>query len=568
MGRTLNSDLNIVPINGAIYRNSSQAGVIQYADGTQYIPSNGTAIMSATDYPAYVAAATASLTSRPTQSSTSGQVSNGVLATTPATITFSPGSSLIPSAQYNARIYYPFAGKTSKLHYMGSTATSGSTAVVTYCQAGYRQSSSNDIPAYTFNTSGTLLSCPTTRAIHCWYDSITSTFRIIGTGGSSSSSPALLTSSDGVTWTSTNITVNSVNSNSLDWTVYGTASYYDVAQVSVGQKVFMTTIASTFTTAYALWVSTDNGVTFYDRTFELTGSTNFSFSGTGYQKINLNYNGTTLFVPVSSNWKYSTNDGSTWTAPTISGVTTSVDNNPLGACRGADSSTFMYIYSANVTSNRVYVTTNGGQSFTTYNWTPAAAISGSYPEIASAHDGTSRWCFAYVTTNGIYAATSTNNGSTWTHTFVTSGNYSGTMFLVYLDDAFYLFNGAFGIFRSTNATTWTRLAKTISMPNYGQIYYSLTDAVVIGNWVIKKSDQSTYNLNPDSLISNVSGNVVNFGNYITSDLFVRAQLSTSTNAYQLISSSNVFSSSLFSPQAYSSQQTSNNPQNIEYWRIK
>ena len=567
MGRTLNSNnaAPVVPIGGAIYRNTAQAGVVSYADGTQYIPSNGSAVMSATDYPIYVATATASLSSLPSASTTAGYVSNGTLSAVPASVVFNTGPQYLPSTSSNARMYYPFSGQTSKNYFMGSTATSGSTAVVTFCRAGYRNSTTVDIPAYAFNTSGTLLSSPTKKAIYTWYDSTTSTFRIIGSD--SSNDMKLFTSSDGVTWTTTAITSSSAGPNTFVLQRMGTTSYYNVAQVHSGQKVFMTTHDGA--SGYALWCSTNNGATFTDRTENLVGAGTWNFAGSGsYQYINLNYNGTTLFMPYSGNWKYSTDDGVTWTASTISGVTTGQDSYAQCAIRGGDSSTFMYIFSATATSNRVYITTNGGQSFTSYSWTPAASINSSYPEITGAYDGSSRWCFAYATTNGIVVATSTNNGSTWTHTAVTNSFYSGAFVMAYLDDAFYLGNSQFGILRSTNGTTWTQITKSVTFPTYGQLYYSLTDAVVFGNWVIKKSNQATYNINNSVLIGNVSGYYANFGNYIASDLFVRAQPWTSTDVYQLISSSNVFNSSVFSPPVYSGQQSTNNATNIEYWRIK
>lgn len=571
MGRTLNSNnaAPVVPIGGAIYRNATTAGVVSYADGTQYIPSSGSAVLSATDYPIYVTTAVANSGSLPVGSTTYGFINNGTLTAVPINVTFNSGNPYMPYTQSNSRQNYPFSGQTSKNYFTGSTATNGSAVVATFCRAGYRNSTTVDIPAYVFNTSGTLLSSPTKKAIYTWYDSITSTFRIIGSDNSYDMK--LFTSSDGVTWTMTNISYSSPSNNFL-WQRMGTSNYFNVAQVHSGQKVFMTT-NNDGGAGYALWCSTNNGATFTDRTENLVGAGTWYFAGSGaYQYINLNYDGTTLFMPYSGSWKYSTDDGVTWAASTISGVTSSPDNSAQGAIRGDNSSTFMYICSSAATSNRVYITTNGGQSFTSYSWTPSATLNGSYPEIAGAYDGSSRWCFAYVTNSGIVVATSTNNGSTWTHTLVSSATTLNAQFLMaYLDDAFYLGNSTFGILRSTNGTTWTNLTQSVSFPSYGQPYYSLTDAVVFGNWVIKKSNQQIYNLNSSTLISNQSGITSNFGNYISSDLFVKAQQALSTNhVYQLISSSDVFNTSTFSPSIYTSQQQTNQnqPNTIEYWRIK
>ena len=572
MGRKFNSDTvqSIVPINGSVFRNGN-VGVFVDGNGAQYLPSASTAIMSSSDYPKYVALNTASFDSRPTGSSFGGTFNNGALVVVPSNLTFSAGGQNIPYFQDSQQTNYPFAGQLSKFWFTGSTAASGSVVVTAFARSGYRQNTSDNMPAYVFNTSGTLLSIPTTRAAHCWYDSITATFRIIG--ATPSNTFTLYTSSNGTTWTNTDISVSSTGGNGVGWGFLGSSGWSNTAQVSSGQKVFFTAFSSVTGTGYALFASTNNGSSFTDVTQAVNGNTNNSFAGSGSTTfVNLNYDGTTLFMPISGAWRFSTNDGTSFSNSTITGVTSSLDNNAHGAIRGANASTFMYLFNSSSSSNRVYVTTNGGQSFVSYNWTPAATLNTSLPLMPGGHDGSSRWCFAYQATTGQYVATSTDNGATWTHTQVnTLTSYGPPFFCAYLDDAFYLASSS-GIWRSTNGTTWTQLANSVSMPGYGQPYYTLTSAVVIGNLVIRKSDQAIFRLNPNQLVASTAGFTKNFGNYISSDLFVQAQPNALNSAYQVISSANAFTANIFSPPVISNQQTaaSNNanPTTIEYYRIR
>jgi hypothetical protein len=573
MGRKLNSDTTqvIVPINGSIFKNGGN-GLLTDANGAQYIPSSGIIIMASTDYPKYVAlnTLTSSSSTRPIGTSANGYFNNGTL--TASSVTISAGGQYNPYTSSTAQQNYPFSGQSSKVWFTGTTATSGSIAVLAFSRIGYKNSGSDNIPAYVFNTSGTLLNIPTTRAAYCWYDSTSATFRIVG--ANSGSTATLYTSSNGTTWTSATISQTSVGGNSWGWGNLGSSSYYNMAAVGSGQKVFITVLASTTGNSYALFASTNNGVSFTDVTRALNGSTNDFYNSSGAQTyVNLNYDGTTLFMPISGSWRFSTNDGTSFSNSTITGVTTSIDNNAMGAIRGGNSSTFMYLFNSSATSNRVYVTTDGGQSFVSYSWTPAATLNSSYALMPGGYDGSTRWCFAYQTTAGKYVATSTDNGATWTHTQVTTTTtYSEPFICAYLDDAFYLATNSDGIYRSTNGTTWTRLTTSVQFPGYGQPCYTLTSAVVIGNWVIRKSDQAVFDLNPGYLLQNNSGLTKNFGNYISSDMFVQAQPGALNSAYQLITSATAFTGNIYNPFSYSNQQQASsnnaNPTTIEYWRIR
>lgn len=572
MGRNINSDTSqpMVPINGAIFRNNN-IGLITDGNGAQYVPSNSASVLSSTDYPQFVSVNAAQFSSRPAGVTTSGYLNNGTLVSVPANVNFIPSSSSLPYLTSGQQVYNPFCGQQSKFWFNGATGTNGSITVMAAIRSGYRQNSNDNISAYAFNSSGTLLSVPTIRAAYCWYDATTTTFRIIGAtpGGTFT----LYTSSNAVTWTATTISQTSAGGNGVTWTVMGSPSYPSCVQVGSGQKVFITVVASSIGTQYACFASTNNGATFTDVTRNFTGSATdyFNYSGSSTY-ISLNYDGTTLFLPASGRWRYSTNDGATFTDSTITGVTTSLDNSAMGAIRGPNASTFMYIMNNQASANRVFVTTNGGQSFTSYSYTPTETISSSYTMMPGGHDGSTRWCFAYQTANGVYAATSTDNGANWTHTFVNNNtSYSQPFICAWLDDAFYIASNNSGIWRSTNGTTWTCLVRNnFAFANYMQPYYTLTSAVVIGNYVIRKSDQAIFNLNSYSLASNFAGYYKNFGNYVNSDMFIQGQYDI-TSAYQMTTSATAFTGNMYSPPYLNNQQGgsgSNTPRTIEYWRIR
>jgi len=288
----------------------------------------------------------------------------------------------------------------------------------------------------------------------------------------------------------------------------------------------------------------------------------------------MNYDGTTLFIPSNTaSWRYSTNDGTTFSNTTISGVTSSPDQNPAGAfSAGNNSSSFMIVYNSRLTSNRVFVTTNGGQSFTTYNWTPAGTLNTSYYACPGDYDSTNtRWAFLYGTTSGWYVAVSTNSGATWTHNLVQGTSIdTPTMNIVFLGGSWWVYGGGgAGVWRSTDARTWTQVTSLNPIISYGQPYMELTDYVIFGKLVIKKSDNSVTSFNGDAVFSNPSGYTKNLVNYLGSDAIIQVQ-SQYTNYPLFVTSATAGTSNNFSPYPYSQQQSGagTQPVNIEYWRIK
>lgn len=561
MGRNIKPEAQaVVPVNGAVYRNSSGNGLIIDANGAQYIPSNTASLLASSDYPKYVSLNTQTASASNIRVSGGSFVNNGSVATTTVSVSL---SNVLLYTQYP---YWntPFSGQSSKFWFTGSTASSGSYVVTVPVKPGYRQDPGGTNPALVFNTSGVLQSQITSYALHTWYDTSTSTYRMLGSTNGATIS--LYTSSDGITWSNA-----VVSGGTIDYTYFGSSGGPNCAVVANNQKVFCVNQSSYTAATYVLNSSTNGGSTFTDRSTVATGSgATFTLSGsTNACAANICYDGTTLFIPISSLWRYSTNDGAAFSTTTISGVVSTVDNLITGAIQGGNASTWMYVYSG---SYRVYITTNGGQSFTTYSFTPVGTISGSYPVSPGAYDATnSRWCFMYMSSAGTYVASSTNNGATWTHTRVFGyTNYSYVPMFAFLDDAFYAVYSTGSnmvVARSTNGTTWTTIVSSGLLYNYVQPYYTLTDYVVIGDTVIKKSDQTTARVNGYQLIYNTANYPKNFGNYVTSDIFAQIQYAY-TGYVQTTTSANAFTANYYSPYLYSQQQTANNANTIEYWRIK
>lgn len=567
-----------VPINGSIYRNSNQSGIVTDANGCVYFPSNQNGLLSATDFPKYVST-NGQLVSVPSGftpmiSNPSGAVNGGVITNYP---TFNFWMNQYTPVSYSYLYgYNAFKGQRGKNRFVGMSANSGAVGaptVMQYQSIGYQYGGSNpqnDNPVYSFSSTGEPIALVTRNGFGCWYDSSTSTYRVLADNNRNNSgggSSVLLTSSDGLTWTSAAISANQTY-NIFGYYYSGNYNYYNQSFIASGQKVFVTLTSTANNAAYCIFASTNGGATFADVTSAVNSGNNYlSFHSTQ----NLNhvapmYDGTTLFVPMQGTPKFSTNDGTTFAISTVTGSNPWNTGYMKGCTLGANASTFMYVNNSNA-----WVTTNGGQSFTNYSWTPAATISSSYNQFNPMDYDTanSRWCFLYGTTSGVYAASSTNNGATWSHGLVTGTESLGFQYqgyLVYAGDAFYAVLGSgnsASIFRSTNASTWTYITAAGQF-NYGQPYWVLNDYVGLGNVVIKKSNQAVLNTYASTINATNSWRV--FGNYVSADLWV-----SGVNGYNFIqacSSSNMGSATYFAPYPYNNQQGTNNPQTIEYWRIK
>lgn len=562
-----------VPVNGAIYRNSSNNGLIIEADGAQYLPSTSTCILTSTDYPKYVSLN--SQTSSVYNSSINSSASKNFGTLLPSSTAIVGVNQYLPYFQAGAASYYPFSSRTGKYRYTGMTATNGTNTLVFQNPPGYKQSTSNGVGAAVFNAStGAFVTSPTYYPIACWYDSTTSLFRMFASPSTGASTAAVLyTSSTGATWTQQS-TSHSVTS-SPSFTYFGDSSYVKMGAVASGQKLFLAMRDSNGSNQTVLFRSTNGGATITEITTNVTGGAAYynPAGAGGICNMSMNYDGTTLFIPSNTaSWRYSTNDGTSFSNTTISGVTSSTDQNPVGVfSTGNNSSTFMMVYNAQVTSNRVFVTTDGGQTFTTYNWTPAATLNSSYHQCPGDYDATNtRWCFCYGTTSGWYAAVSTNNGATWTHNLIQSNNIDDSYRdIVFLDGKWYVY-GQYGIWVSTDAATWTQITSSNATIGYGQPRMELTNYVLIGKYVIKKSDNSITAFNPQEIIANTSGYQKNLINYLGSDAIIQVQSAYTT--YPLfVTSATAETANNFSPYPWSNQQQGTggvNPVDIEYWRIK
>lgn len=559
-----------VGVNGAIYRNSAGNGLIIDSDGAQYLPSTATCLLSNTNYAKYVSlnTQTSGVQNQAINSSSAKNFGTVVPSTTSLNL-----SQYIPYFGTVPATYYPFTSRTGKYRYLGMGATNGTNSLGQQNAPGYKQGQSNAQSVAVYNaTTGAYVGSPSIYPLACWYDSSTSLFRVIASPSSvGSTSPALLyTSSTGATWTATTPTMVSQVS-AFDYRAFGGNTYYNVGISAVNQKAFFGLGDTNGSNQYTFFRTTNGGATITEVTTAITtAAAYYTPAQTGMCRFNHNYDGTTVFVPANSRWCYSTDDGTTFTTTTISGVVTSSDQSPVGAfSAGNYSSTFMMIYNSRVTSNRVYVTTNGGQSFTTYSWTPAATLNSSYYQCPGDYDSANtRWCFVYGTTAGWYAAVSTNNGATWTHNLIQSAPTDDPqMNIVFLGNVWYVF-GSIGIWKSTDAATWTNISTTNTNVSYVQPYMELADYVMFGSVVVKKSDFSTTVFNPPEIISNAAGYAKNLQIYLGADAIMQVQGQYTTFPL-LVTSATAGTANNYSPYPYSSQQSgANQPIDIEYWRIK
>jgi hypothetical protein len=559
-----------VGVNGSIYRNSSQLGPIVESDGSMYIPSTTQYTVAATDFPKYVGlntAGTVGLANAPVNPQ--AVKSGGIVEYSPTrSISFDGNSPYIQTVDY----YPPLIGKRAKTRFLGARVSNGNYAVITQKALGYRFT--NGAPAFVYNTATkTFVDRVCQFAYAAWYDSATSTYRVVGHNGNSSSQPSIFTSSDAINWSSTQLA--STGTNEMYPRFGGDGSYTKTGAMISGQKVFMVLLAGGALNNYALFTSTNNGASFIDRSTAVSGNGSVAYfapSGSANQ-VCYNHDGTTLFLACSSpdNGRFSTNDGSTFSNSTVSGVTSAWSGAFMCQIMGANSSTFMMVHNNQATSNRIYVTTNGGQSFTTYNWTPSVAIDSSYANMVGDFDtATGTFCFIYQSISGAYAARSTDGGATWSHSKIDSRGSNSVPNMAYLDDAFYYHDNVQTLYRSVNGSTWTAINALVTSPNgwaYGTPWFTLTDYVVFTNSVIRKSDQA--------VVLNWSSNLLGNGQrtfcgYLTDDYFLTMSANIPTYS-QSLTSATASSYTYFTNPTYTNQQQGTaglSPINIEFWRIK
>lgn len=557
-----------VGVNGAIYRNAATLGPIVESDGAMYIPSTTQYTIAATDFPKYVGLNTSGTVGIANSSVNPNSIkSGGIIEYSPTrSISFDGSSPYLQSVDY----YPVLVGRRQKFRFLGWNASSGNYSVITQKSFGYRFQ--NTTPAFVYNTATkTFVTRVCQLAYVAWYDSVTSTYRVVGHQSNSSTQPSIFTSSDAINWSSTQIA--STGSNEMYPRFGGDSSYFRTGAMVSGQKIFLVMLAGSALNNYALFVSTNNGVTFTDRSGAVDG-TNIYFAPAGASgQACYNHDGTTIFIACStpSNGRFSTNDGVSFSNSTISGATSTWSTSFQCQIMGGNSSTFMLIHNDQASFNMVYVTTNGGQSFTTYSWTPVAGISPSYARMVGDYDSTTNtWCFIYQTTSGSYAAKSTNNGATWTHTKIESNGNNSIPHMAYLDDAFYYHDNNQTLYRSVNGSTWTAINALVTSPNgwaYGTPWFTLTDYVVFTNAVIRKSDQAVVLDWSADLLGNGRRT---FCGYLTADYFLTMSANIPSYSHSLTSAT-ASSYTYFTNPTFGSQQQGTggvNPINIEYWRIK
>lgn len=557
-----------VGVNGAIYRNAATLGPIVESDGAMYIPSTVQYTVAATDFPKYVGlntSGTVGLANSPVNPSSIK--SGGIIEYSPTrSISFDGSSPYMQAVNY----YPPLVGRKPKFRFLGWKASSGNYSVITQKSFGYRFQ--NTTPAFVYNTATkTFVTRVCNLAYVAWYDSVTSTYRVVGHNSNSSSQPSIFTSSDAINWSSTQIA--STGSNEMYPRFGGDSSYFRTGAMVSGQKIFLVMLAGSALNNYALFVSTNNGVTFTDRSIPVNGTNAYFMPSGASEQTCYNHDGTTLFLACTTPdaGRFSTNDGVSFTNSTVSGVTSTWSGGFLCQIMGGNASTFMLVHNNQATANRIFVTTNGGQSFTTYNWTPPVAIDSSYANMVGDYDSTTNtWCFIYQSTSGAYAARSTDNGATWSYAKIESNGGNSVPHMAYLDDAFYYHDNNNTLYRSVNGSTWTAINALVSSPNgwaYGTPWFTLTDYVVFTNSVIRKSDQAVVLNWSADLLGNGRRT---FNGYLTDDYFLTMSSNIPTYSHSLTSAT-ASSYTYFTNPTYGNQQQGTggvNPINIEYWRIK
>ena len=556
MGRNYDNK-NLVPIGGEVYRNASE-GTIVDSTGAVYISSASYSnIIKISDYPKFCNQILDPFTHSsllPTKGPI-GNYINGKLVTS--------GSVAVPQFSVGSvnGTSTPVGPHSTATFVRGASATNGANLAVAIGTAPqnntyyYSSEMSSDAVGMNISTNTVLNIFGTTQAIHVWYDTTTSKFRLLFAS-------AMWTSTDATSWTKEgSASILAYNKyNFANGCNYSAVRAKDQTVIAIGDE-------TQNNSGYKIFVSTNGGVTFTDQTNPFCGAANFN--GTNGSLVN--YDGTTIFLGgyASGVAKYSTNSGATWTTSTVSAGQSWVNPHTNQAtCKGSTDSIFMV-----TSASQSLYTTNGGQSFT------YSAISGG-PAINSGsgalvHNGTSTWVWPTRNSNGFVSAyASVNNGTTWTYyTFpVATSSYQ-----MYYFDAFYFVDYGTGlIYKSTNGTSWTKIYSSVETglslgtPNYGNPVLQTANFILFNNLSYNKTTGVFAFVN-SQYITNISQG---YGNVFS------AQLTSSNafqvgenNSYQKFVSDDVGGGTVtyITTQALTSQQGgsgSNTPRQIAYWRIK
>lgn len=246
----------------------------------------------------------------------------------------------------------------------------------------------------------------------------------------------------------------------------------------------------------------------------------FNYDGTTVATILGNGNSTTV-VP-----KFSTNLGTTVSNATCSGDTSTfrgvmggnsgMSGNAgacLATCTGANASQFMYIsYDQGNSSSYSYYTANGGQTYTSKS---LQSILDAVTTSNNTYDGflclnyhAGRWVALFQKQGfGVYAITSTNNGSTWSSA-VKVFEWDSSYFSYGYNNLCQVFshNGTFiavksgqntQFAKSTNGTTWTAMADPYAGYGDGRSFIELTNSFIVLGKVIDKTSMTIVNYTGD-----------------------------------------------------------------------
>lgn len=250
----------------------------------------------------------------------------------------------------------------------------------------------------------------------------------------------------------------------------------------------------------------------------------FNYDGTTVATILGNGNSTTV-VP-----KFSTNLGTTVSNATCSGDTSTFrgvmgGNSGMGGnagaglatCTGANASQFMYIsYDQANSSAYSYYTANGGQTYTSKS---LQSILDAVTTSNNTYDGflclnyhAGRWVALFQKQGlGVYAITSTNNGSTWSSAvkvFEWDSSYFsysyGNLCQVFSHNGTFIAVKSSGLgntftqwAKSTNGTTWTAMTDPYVQYGEGQGFIELTNSFIVLGRVIDKTSMTITNYTAD-----------------------------------------------------------------------
>lgn len=494
MGRNTNSSKNNqwdVPLGGIVLRNYAFPSLVSLGDGKQFVSNYvgySVVLSRSAGYGKFIDA----------YSSGVNYPQGGINAQYGYQYASFGCGTVVPTYPLNTSVIsttgYSYTGGTVSGYigygpdvFVNTPSSTIGNLVVVQSKYSLNTSSYNQQPVcVVYNTSTkTWVENVLSQSHHVWYDSSTSTTRILG-GNNSTSSFVLATSTDNATFTTQTVSgfvaLSSFNSTSGS------------SPSIIASNQFVGAVCYNGTTGYSVYVSTDGGLNFTDVTANLPGAPSTITWNAGTNGSFQSYNPATstwVIWPTAGTIAYSTNNGTTWTTATGVGGTATPANR-LCTVYGASPAQIMAV--ANAGGGRtVSYTSNSGATWTNTTWAQPSTISAPNLNPLNVVYMGGNWYILLSTGNsqggGIWVAKSTNNGSTWSYTQVETGVTNTGSLLFAFDSVLYLASiGSNTIYRSTDGVTWTTIYQGfISVPG-GYCYgYNLTNYVNICDIVINKS---------------------------------------------------------------------------------